>query len=232
MQVPRQHDPSSSPLLRVLVVDDHRTFADTLVMALSAQEGMQCVGAAYTAVEALALARRTTPDAVVMDVRLGGSDEDSDGISVLASLTEELPALAAVVLTAYVDRRLMERAAVAGACCLLRKDGTFQDLLDGLRTARPGSFVVAPELLHTLVAQRPAPKPRPAAGRLTAREADVLAGLVAGLDAAAVAAELGITLHTCRSYIKNVLVKLGAHSQHQAVAIAVRDGLVDVDSRR
>lgn len=232
MQVPRQHDPSSAQPLRVLVVDDHRTFADTLAMALSVQEGMECVGSAYNAVEAIALARQTAPDAVVMDVRLGGSGEDDDGISVLASLTEELPDLAAVVLTAHVDRHLMERAAVAGACCLLRKDGTFQDLVDGLRTARPGSFVVAPDLLHTLVSQRPARRPRPAAGRLTAREEDVLAGLVAGQDAAALAAELGITLHTCRSYIKNVLVKLGAHSQHQAVAIAVRDGLVDVGSRR
>jgi DNA-binding NarL/FixJ family response regulator len=216
--------------LTVLVVDDHRTVSDLLLLAISAQPDLRCVATAASADEAEALTDRLAPDVVVMDVQLSGSDGQRDGVEVLARLMDRHPRLRGIILTAHTDRRLMERAAAAGACCLLAKDGSLPELLHAVRTAQRGTFVVSPKLLRTLVV-KPAGDPR-RVPHLTIREQQVLAMLVQGTDTQDIAATLGITVHTCRGYIKNVLTKLGAHSQRQAVSIAVRDGLVDVSPSR
>ena len=230
---------SVAPALRVLVVDDHRTIADLLKMALSAQDGLECVGTAGSADEAVALTRKLQPDAVIMDVRLGGDDsrgrEERDGIAVIAELTALQPDLVAIVLTAYADRRLMERAAAAGACSILAKDGSLSELVTTLRTARPGTLAVSPQLLRTLVTP-PTPRAESAPRRrlpdLTAREREVLTCLAEGMNTPEMSRALGVTSYTCRSYVKNVLGKLQAHSRHEAVSIAIREGLVDVAAGR
>lgn len=162
------------------------------------------------------------PDLVLMDVRLG----EGDGIAVTAQLTAAYPLLRVVVLTAHSDTALMQRAADAGACALLPKDGSLPDMLAALRGARRGGLVVHPALLRTLVASQPARGGYLPA--LTAREVDVLRMLAAGLDTRATAKALGISLSTCRGYVRNVLSKLGAHSQLEAVVIATNHGLVSV----
>ena len=134
-----------------------------------------------------------------------------------------------VLLTAHADRRLMQRAADVGAGCLLAKDGSLPELLSAIRTVAPGALVVGPQLLHSLMVSGAAQKRQP---RLTDRERQVLDQLVRGHDTQTIAADLGITVNTCRGYLKNVMVKLGAHSQHQAVSIALRDGLAHVAPHR
>lgn len=221
---------AASRPLRVLVVDDHRTVADLLRLALSAQTGLECVGTAHSADEALALTRKLRPDALIMDVRLGEDPTSRDGISVIAELTELKPELIALVLTAHADRTLMERAAAAGACGILAKDGSLEELVSALRTSRPGTLTVAPQLLRTLVtsqARARSPRVHPLKAALTTREREVLTCLTRGMSTPDMAEALGITRYTCRSYVKNVLAKLHAHSRHEAVSIAIREGLVD-----
>lgn len=206
----------------VLVVDDHTTFSDLLELALNAEPDFTCVGTAPGVAKALAMTDELRPDLVLMDVRLG----DGDGVSATAELTRLYPELRVVVLTAQTDPTLLQRAADAGACCLLPKDGSLPDMLQALRSSRRGGLVVHPALLSTLIAARP-----PSSDylpSLTHREREVLRMLADGSDARTIAADLGIAVATCRGYVKSLLLKLNAHSQLEAVVTATNLGLVSV----
>ena len=222
-----QREPAHERIARVLLVDDHRTFTDLLALALRGEADLEFVGAAHRAAEAEALVGKLRPDVVVMDVNIG----PDDGIELTARLTAAHPGLCVVVLTAHADTVLMQRAVQAGACGLMPKDGSLPEMLNGLRSARPGGLVVHPTLLRTLVTA-------PGGGdgsalapgavvALTRREEEVLRMLADGKDARTIARALDISLHTCRGYVKTLLMKLDAHSQLEAVAIAGRQGLLD-----
>lgn len=223
-----QREPAHERIARVLLVDDHRTFTDLLELALRGETDLEFVGAAHRAAEAEAMVRTLRPDVVVMDVNIG----PDDGIELTARLTAAHPGLCVVVLTAHADTGLMQRAVQSGACGLLPKDGSLPEMLNGLRSARPGGLVVHPTLLRTLVtpgsSAGAATGPAPAAvAALTRREEEVLRMLADGKDARTIARTLDISLHTCRGYVKTLLMKLDAHSQLEAVAIASRQGLLD-----
>ena len=204
---------------RVVVVDDHRMFADLLVLALRAEPDLDCIGTAHNVEQALHMVAALCPDLVIMDVQLG----NGDGITATARLTATFPDLRVVVLTAMVTPSLMRRALDAGACALLRKDGGLDEMLQALRTSQRGGFDVHPGLLMELVKSNPAAPPP----GLTDREHQVLQRLAAAADARSIARELGISVSTCRGYVKNLLAKLGAHSQLEAVVLAMRHGLID-----
>ncbi|MGA8210809.1 MAG: response regulator transcription factor [Nocardioidaceae bacterium] len=211
-------------MTRVAIVDDHRVFAELLALALGAEPDLECVGHAQNVTDGLALVESVHPDIVVMDVRLG----DGDGVAAAAELSSTYPELRVVILTAYVEERLLHRAAAAGACALLPKDGDLTGMLQTLRTSERGTFTVHPDLLFRLVGRQLVPDQRHPT--LTPRELEVLQMLAAGLDARLIAREIGISLNTCRGYVKSLLAKLGAHSQLEAVAIAMRHGLIHVSS--
>jgi DNA-binding NarL/FixJ family response regulator len=211
--------------LRVVVVDDHATFTELLALALRHEEGMDCVGTATGAAMGLAMVEHLRPDVVVMDVELG----DGDGIEATTELVRRHPDLRVVVLTARVDMALMQRAADAGACCLLPKNGSLIETLRALRTAQPGELVVPPGLLMQLMS-RPADtvgRTEPAPVTLTARERETLTALSQGLDVRRIAALQGISTHTCRGHVRRLLAKLDVHSQLEAVAVAQKHGLLD-----
>jgi len=207
----------------VVVVDDHTTFSDLLAMALNAEPDFTCVGTAPSVAKAMVMVDELRPDLVIMDVRLS----DGDGVAATAQLTTLYQALRVIVLTAHTDSSLMQRAADAGACCLLPKNGSLQDMLKALRSSRRGGLVVHPALLSTLIGaqlRRKVDYLPP----LTRRERDVLRMLADGSDARAIARDLGITVATCRGYVKSLLLKLNAHTQLEAVVIATNHGLMRV----
>lgn len=211
----------------VVVVDDHCTFAELLALALSSEPDLRCVGTAHTVAEGVALVDRLRPDLVMMDVQVGAED----GLVATRELVARHPGLRVLVLTAHADRSVLNRASEAGACGLLPKDGALAEMLHTVRTARPGGVTVPPTLLRRLMTTTLA-VPGEVVPPLTRREQEVLQLLADGYDARTVAKRLSISLHTCRGYIKNLLAKLDAHSQLEAVAIASRNGLVRVGAAR
>jgi len=206
---------------RVLVVDDHRTFAELLSRALDAEDDLECVGHAQDSAEALTAVPTLQPDVVLMDVHL----PDQDGISTAAELVRDHPDLKILILTAHASLADVERAAAAGASGFLAKDGSLTEVLNGLRTARRGSLILPEGLLSRLSAAVEQDRTM-LQWNLTPRELDVLRLLGRGRDPRAIAKELGVTLHTCRGYVKSVLAKLGVHSQLEAVVMATRTGLI------
>lgn len=207
----------SARTMRVLVVDDHRTFADLLALALDGESDLECVGTAHSVTDAQGMVEALQPDLVLMDVQVGAGD----GIETTACLTAAYPHLRVVVLTAFVTPALMQRAADAGACALLPKDGSLREMLSAVRSARRDGFQVQPGLLMELV-RTDEPRYRPT---LTSREHQVLDRLAAGHNTRRISRDLNISVSTCRGYVKTVLAKLGAHSQLEAVVIAQRHGL-------
>jgi DNA-binding NarL/FixJ family response regulator len=217
----RRSSPSVLEESRVLVVDDHLTFAELLARALDAEDDMACVGHARDADEAVRLVGQLRPDVVLMDLELPGRD----GISVTAQLTAEYPDLKVLILTAHAGAGELTRAGAAGACGFLAKDGSLDDVLDALRTAHRGSLMLSAQLAAGF-----AEEPATGAGDagLTPRELEVLRLLGQGRDPRGIARELGVSLYTCRGYVKSVLAKLDVHSQLEAVVVASRSGLIRV----
>jgi two-component system response regulator DesR len=205
--------------IRVLVVDDHQAVAAAMALAIGMEPGMSSVGSAHSAAEALQRAAELEPDVVVMDVLLG----DGDGIETAAELIRRNPGLHVVVLTAHVDEALLRRAADAGAGAFLLKEGALTDLLDAVRASAGNGLVVHPRVIRDLFRETPV---IPASTPLTARETEVLMLLSEGHNTASIAGKMGITRLTCRGYVKNLLVKLNAHSQLEAVVRARKHGLI------
>ena len=146
-----------------------------------------------------------------------------DGVDAAAVIVSRHPTCCVVMLTGHLGPDLVGRAAAAGISSVMPKHGSLDDLVAALRTARRGVLVVHHSLLRDMgygaeVAQGTRVS-------LSRREREVLGLLTIGLDARSIALQLGISLGTCRGYVKTLLHKLGAHSQLEAVAVARRLGL-------
>lgn len=215
------------PVRRVVIVDDHRSFAEALAIAIDAEPDLTCVAIAGTAAAGLATAQQVRPDLVVVDMQL----PDLPGPALVRKLHESLPGTRALAFTAYADAASVAAAAAAGVCAFLRKECSLRDLVTTLRTAGSGPMAIDADTLSAMVSttHRP-PAPAPVVDRagvhLTPREAEVLGLLDRGCDAQGIARRLGISIHTTRGYVKTLLSKLDAHTQLEAVANARRHGLL------
>jgi DNA-binding NarL/FixJ family response regulator len=206
----------------VLVVDDHKTFAELLTGALDREPDLAGLGYAADAAGGVSMALALHPDVVVMDYHL----PDTDGLDAAAQILTRAPDTRVVMLTADPSPEALEQAAALGVCAFLPKDGSLATLLQTLRQARPGNMITDPALLAHLTARRARPAGPPIPD-LTHREMDVLRLMAAGSDVRTNARTLGISTSTCRGYTKSVLAKLGAHSQLEAVVSARQRGLLD-----
>ena len=215
------------PVTRVLIVDDHLAFSESLGIAIDLQPDIQDVGHAQTVDEALIVVKEASPDVVLLDLRLPGID-GIEGVGMIKSLRPESKV---VILTAYADAEAMARAATAGACGFIQKERPIGEILQSIRTASEGGMMVDPSTLAAVLANVPGPRaevPLSPGLQLTERQREVLALLAEGLDPRAIARTLGISINTSRGHVKSVISKLGAHSQLEAVVNAVRMGLLDI----
>jgi len=208
--------------LRVLVVDDHRTFAELLAGALETA-GMISVGTAHSASDAVAKSQRLQPDVVVMDIQM----PQQDGLAATRRIREVAPNTVVAIVTAHRDPDWVVRSAQAGASAFIPKDGSLAEMLDVLTRARAGQMLVAPSTFSSRagVAQDVGDLREPIPV-LTRREREVLDCLAQGMQVKAIARVLGIMQETCRGYVKSLHVKLGARSQLEAVVRAQRLGLI------
>ena len=213
---------SASSAPRVLIVDDHRTFAELLSGALQAA-GMEVVGTAHSAAQAVAMAQDVQPDVVVMDIQM----PRQDGLSATRRLREVAPTTVVAVVSDHRDPEWVVRASQAGASAFIPKEGSLAEMIDVLTRVRLGQMLIAPSTFATAptAGNRPAPVDE-VVPRLTRREQEVLDCLGRGMHVKAIARVLGITLETCRGYAKSLHAKLGVHSQLEAVVKAQHLGLL------
>lgn len=212
-----------SAVLRIMVVDDHRAFADLLSFALSTQPGMECVGTATSAAEGVAMAVELQPDVIVMDIEM----PRQDGLAATRRIREVAPCAVIVVVSAHRDPQWVVRAAQAGASAFVPKNGSLDEMLDALRQVRQGSMLVSPSAFAAGAPADPPPSDCGPVPPLTQREREVLVCLGRGLPPKAIARVLGISVHTCRGYVKSLHSKLGVRSQLEAVVRAQQLHLID-----
>lgn len=209
-------DGSTTQKQRVLVVDDHVLFADLLIGALERDPDLVGVGCARDLAAGVALAAELRPDIVVLDYHL----PDGDGVTAAERILQLEPSTRVILLTGDPQAAALRRAASAGVAAFLAKDGSLASLLDAIRRTTPGNMIVHQGLVSELAEHQGTP-PVDSAG-LTERELSVLRLMAAGGDVTSNARALGITVNTCRGYVKSILAKLDAHSQLEAVVIARR----------
>ncbi|GAA2428348.1 response regulator transcription factor [Actinomadura vinacea] len=213
-------------MTRILVVDDQQTLAGALEIAIDAQPDMECVGAVGTVEEAVRLAVAENPDVVLMDLHL----PDLDGIEGTRRIRRSCPETRVLILTGHATAGNLTAAAGAGAAGFIAKDSAFPDILAAIRAPVSTRILVEslalPVLLEGLRTGAQSRADRAKRAGLTGRELEVLTLMGEGLDPRAIAERLVVSVHTARGHVKNVLMKLDAHSQLEAVLVATRAGLL------
>ena len=215
--------------IRVAIADDQALVRDGLRVQLGLVADIEVVGEATDGEQAVALARRTTPDVLVMDVRM----PVLDGIEATRRIAAD-PRTAGVrvlVLTTFDLDENVFAALVAGASGFLLKDATPEEIVQAVRVVAAGESLLAPSVTTRLVREV---RSRPAAGRpraelaaaLTEREVEVLRLVAAGLSNAELAEHLVISPATAKTHVSRILTKLGLRDRAQLVVIAYEAGLV------
>ena len=216
--------------VRVLVVDDQAMVRAGFAALLDAQPDIEVVGQAADGEEGVRLALETSPDVVLMDVRMPVLDGIEATKAILApGLPDPRPRV--VVLTTFdVDDYVLD-ALRAGASGFLLKDALPDDLVEAVRVVARGDALLAPSVTRRLIERFAGRSPgRTAVGSdldvLTDREREVLREIAQGRSNSEIAAVLFIAEQTVKSHVSRVLTKLGLRDRAQAVMIAYESGLV------
>lgn len=199
-----------------LVGDDHEALRKGVIAFLETERGISVVGQAANGPEALALTQRRRPDVLIVDVRMPAMD----GIDLCRRIVEHDLPTAVVVYTAFDELEALEMALEAGASGYVLKSGPPQELLRAVRVVGEGQRYIDPVLSSRLLARRAAESP------LSGRETEVLQLLADGLTTEAAGRSLFLSPATVRSYTENAMHKLEARNRVEAVAKALRLGLV------
>jgi two-component system nitrate/nitrite response regulator NarL len=210
-------------MMRVLIVDDQRLFADVICSALESR-GVQVVGVAGDAKQALDMWRATRPDVVLVDVGL----PDESGVEVGKRILAEHSGTKVLIVTALNDARVVGDALRAGFAGYLTKDTPLSRFLEQIEAALRGEVVV-PHRISAGANSHRTPEQRHAsflAEQLSVRELDVLRLLAEGAQTGDMARRLEISTNTVRTHVQSILTKLQVHSRLEAATFAVRFGIV------
>ncbi len=210
--------------IKVLIVDDHTLFRQGLQKLLEAYEEIQVVAEASNGKEAIAMVDEVFPDVVLMDIKMPGMD----GIECIGRIKEKHPGLNIIVLSMYDDAEYVLRAVNAGASGYMEKNISADRLVDTIKQVRDGNKPLVHLAVHSEVLQGVIPviTDRGKYKGLTEQERRVLRLVAKGKSNKQIAKELFISEQTVKGHIHNILRKLDATDRTQAVAEAMREGLV------
>src|SRR5437773_1963958 len=203
--------------ITALIVDDHEVVREGLRLSLSRAPHIRVVGEAADGQSAVELAERRKPDVVIMDVRMPGMD----GLEATKLLTARVPDGKVLIFTAYSERSLLSRGLESGARGYILKEAPHETLVRAIEKVAAGETYVDPALMPAFLAGKDRDE------MLTAREREILQLLADGMSNADVAGKLFISQETVKSHVRHILTKLEADTRTHAVAIALRDAIID-----
>jgi DNA-binding NarL/FixJ family response regulator len=211
----------------VAIADDDELMRAGLAAVISSDPSIELVGEAANGREAVALVRRSSPDVVLMDVRM----PLLDGIAATRELARAAPATRVLILTTFEEDDYIFGGLRAGASGFMLKRSRPEELIAAVHTLAAGDSLLSPSVTRRVIdrmAREPGPPlapPPPAADELTPREREVLELIAQGLSNGEIADELVIEPTTVKTHVKRILMKLGLRDRVQAVIFAYEHGL-------
>ncbi|MFJ6087274.1 response regulator [Streptomyces sp. NPDC092369] len=216
--------------IRVVIADDQALLRGGFRILIDSADDLEVVGEAETGLEAIEIVRRTTPDVVLMDIRM----PELDGLAATREIASDpdLDGVRIVILTTYEVDEYVLQALRAGACGFLGKGMRPAELPEAIRVAARGEALLSAKATEALIRRYlalPDGPPPALAGELselTDREREIVALVAEGLSNEAIADHLYISRQTVRTHVHRAMAKLGARDRAQLVVIAYRAGLV------
>jgi DNA-binding NarL/FixJ family response regulator len=214
--------------MRVVLADDHKMMRDGLRAVLE-KAGVEVVGEAATGREAIAVAQRTNPDVVVIDIAM----PELNGIDATRRLRAESPSIKVVALSMNSDRRYVLAMLEAGAAGYLLKNSASEELLAALNAVQRGQTYLSPVIASYVVDRAMRSEPS-ASGRsperpLSAREREVLQLIAEGKSSKEVASALQIAVPTVETHRRQIMNKLNLRTVAELTKYAIREGLTSAD---
>jgi DNA-binding NarL/FixJ family response regulator len=203
--------------ITVLIVDDHEVVREGLRLSLSRAPHIRVIGEAGDGESAIGLVERRKPDVVIMDVRMPGMD----GLAATKEIMKQTPDAAVLIFTAFSERSLLARGLESGAKGYILKEAPHETLVRAIERIAKGEGYVDPALMPAFLSGKDQ------ADMLTPREREILQLLADGMSNADVAAKLFISQETVKSHVRHILAKLEADTRTHAVAIALRESIID-----
>ena len=200
-----------------LIVDDHEVVREGLRLSLSRAPHIRVVGEASDGRAAIDMVERRKPNVVLMDVRM----PVLDGLEATKELTQKEPNLSVLIFTAYSERSLLARGLESGAKGYILKEAPHETLVRAIEKVAQGESFIDPALMPAFLSGRDRED------MLTPREREILQLLADGMSNADVAQRLFISQETVKSHVRHILAKLEADTRTHAVAIALRDAIID-----
>ena len=208
----------SSPanVIRVLIADDHPVVREGLAAILRSEPDIRVVAEATDGVHACALYDQHLPDVVILDLRM----PRKDGLQVVTELmSSRRPRPRIIVMTTYETEEDVRRALQAGAKAYLVKGALPEQILETVRRVAGGEALVPARIASVLTQSLSHPE-------LSPRELQVLRKMAAGDSNKEIGQKLNITEHTVKAHVKAVLLKLDAVGRTEAIAVAMKRGLL------
>ena len=216
-------------MIKVLICDDQVMVREGLKTILNnAEAGIEVVGLAHDGAHALELIPQSSPDVILMDLKMPGMN----GVQAIRHIQEDFSNVRVLVLTTYDADEWVFDAIRAGADGYLLKDADQDTLIKAIKEIAEGGTPVDPSVAGKLfeqVAQHAPERDSKLASKLTSRELELLSLLVRGYSNAQIAARLFLSEGTVRNYLSNIFSKLGVSDRTQAAVLALKHGLVNPD---
>jgi DNA-binding NarL/FixJ family response regulator len=209
--------------IRIMIVDDHPVTREGLHAALDVEDGVEVIGEAGSGEQAIEDAGELRPDVVFMDVRMPGMG----GIEAARAIRQASPETKVILVTVDESRASISEAIQAGVSGYLLKDTSPDELVNAARLAVEGKAVIHPQLTRAFIEEVQTAEKKGDAAALSRREKEILQKVAYGATTKEVAHDLGISPHTVKTHLERIFEKLGANDRAQAVAIAIRTGLVE-----
>jgi DNA-binding NarL/FixJ family response regulator len=203
--------------IRILTVDDHPLLRQGIATVIASQQDMTLASEAATGAEAIRKYRECRPDVTLMDLRL----PDIGGIEAMVAIRSEFPEARVIILTTFEGDVEVQRALEAGARGYVLKNMPPSELVQIIRQVHAGKKRVPPEIAARLAEHV-------GDDNLTVREIEVLRRVAGGNRNRDIADLLFISEETVKVHVKHIMDKLGARDRTQAIAIAVRRGIIQL----
>jgi NarL family two-component system response regulator LiaR len=207
--------------IRIVIVDDHNMVRKGLCVLLEDFDDMQVIAEAGDGEAGVDVCRRECPDVVLMDMIM----PRMDGVTATEHIREACPETEIIALTSFDTEDNVRKALKAGAIGYLMKNVSGDELANAIRRAHEGQSTLAPAAAQVLISATTRP---PAIGHdLTAREREVLALMIEGLNNREIGEQLVISSSTVKNHVSSILGKLNTTSRTQAVALAVEHKILE-----